>query len=102
MYRVTVIGLRDIEVRLGKLFTNRRERGREQIIRPDRIVIHPQYSSDHPRDYDSDIALIHLNGSAVYTDYVKPICLPLRKNDADRILLRPGNIGVITGRTGRE
>ena len=89
-----------MEVRLGKLFTKRTERGKEQLIRPDRIVIHPQYSSEHPIDYDSDIALIHLSRSAVYTDYVKPICLPLRKNDADRIMLRPGNIGVITGRTG--
>ena len=84
-------------MRLGKLYTNKEERGREQLIRPDRIIIHPHY--DHVRnDYDRDVALIYLRSSAVYTDYVRPICLPLRSRDADKFLLRPGNTGVITGR----
>jgi len=96
----TGISIGDIEVRLGKLYTNKRERGREQIIRPDRIKIHPQYSTV-VIDYDSDVALIHLSSSAVYTDYVKPICLPLRKNDADKTLLRTGRIGIITGWGGK-
>ena len=101
-YLCSGISIADIEVRLGKLYTNKQERGREQIIRPDKIKIHPQFSTV-VIDYDSDVALIHLNSSAVYTDYVKPICLPLRKHDADKILLRPGNVGTITGRsqTGR-
>lgn len=89
----------NIEVRLGKLYTNKikhPERDTAQIIRPDRIIIHPQYSTNVD-DYDSDVALIHLSSDAVFTDYVRPICLPLRKNDADKTLLRPGNIGVITG-----
>ena len=86
----------DIEVRLGKLYINKRERGREQIIRPDRFIIHPNFSAER-NDYDRDVALIHLRSSAVYTDYVRPICLPLKKNDADKIMLRPGTIGVITG-----
>ena len=98
MYRVPGTSPGDIEVRLGKLYTNKRERGREQLIRADIIKIHPLYSSVRS-DYDADLALIHLSRSAVYTDYVKPICLPLRKNDADKFLLRPGNTGVITGRT---
>lgn len=89
----------NIEVRLGKLYTDKikhPERDAAQIIRPDRIIIHPQYSTKRD-DYDSDVALIHLSSDAVFTDYVRPICLPLRKNDADKTLLMPGNIGVITG-----
>ena len=76
------------------------ERETAQIIQADNIIIHHQYSSKR-NDYDSDIALIHLSSDAVYTDYVRPICLPLRKNDEDRFLLKPGNIMVITG-WGRE
>ena len=84
-------------MRLGKIYTYKQARGREQLMTPDRIIIHPHY--DHVRnDYDRDLALIHLSSSAVYTDYVKPICLPLKQTDADRFLLRPGNTGVITGR----
>ena len=100
------ISVADVEVRLGKLYTNKVERGREQIIRPDRIIIHPQYNM-RDLDYDHDIALIHLKSDAVITDYVRPICLPLRKTDADNTLLRTGNEGVITGwgrkrETGRD
>ena len=88
------------------MYTNRPEPSREQIIRPDRIVIHPQYDSDRA-DYDADLALIHLKSDVIFTDYVRPICLPLRRQDSDRTLLRTGNIGVITGwgrkkETGRE
>ena len=97
---VVGISIANIEVRLGKLYTNRVEKGREQIISTDRIKLHPQYSS-HAQDYDSDVALIHLTQDAVYTDYVKPICLPLRQNDADDTLLSPGNIGIITGWGGK-
>lgn len=100
------ISINDVEVRLGKLYTNRPEPSREQIIRPDRIVIHPQYDSDRA-DYDADLALIHLKSDVIFTDYVRPICLPLRRQDSDRTLLRTGNIGVITGwgrrrETGRQ
>lgn len=92
------ITVNDFEVRLGKMFTHKRERRREQIIRPDRIIIHSKFIA---ADYDSDIALIHLSRKVVYTDYVKPICLPLKIRDSDRILLKPGNIGVITGWGGK-
>ena len=93
---------RNIEVRLGKLFTDKikhPERETAQIIQADNIIIHPQYSS---KSFDSDIALIHLSSDAVFTDYVRPICLPLRKNDEDRFLLKPGNIMVITGWGGEK
>jgi len=89
----------DIEVRLGKLFTDKikhPERETAQIIGADRIIIHHQYSTNID-DYDSDIALIHLSRDAVFTDYVRPICLPLRKTDEDKFLLKPGNDMVITG-----
>ena len=88
------VSINDIEVRLGKLYTDIEERGREQIIRPDRLKIHPHYSS---ATFDSDVALIHLDENAVYNDYVKAICLPLSKNDNDKILLRPGRLTVVTG-----
>ena len=59
-------------------------------------MIHPQFNRER-FDYDSDVALIHLSTDAVYTDYVRLICLPLQKHNADKTLLRPGTIGVITG-----
>ena len=106
LHSFCVLGMsaRNIEVRLGKLFTDKikhPERETAQIIRADNIIIHHQYSSKKD-DYDSDIALIHLSSDAVYTDYVRPICLPLRKNDEDRFLLKPGNIMVITGWGGKK
>lgn len=89
--------MQDVQVRLGKIFTNQAETSREQLISADRILIFPHY--DHHRsDYDRDIALIRLKTAVIYTDYVRPICLPLRPNDKDKFLLRPGMIGVITGK----
>ena len=89
--------MHEVQVGLGKIFTNRAEPSREQLISADRILIHTHY--DHLRgDYDLDIALIRLKTAVIYTEYVRPICLPLRGNDTDRFLLRPGRIGVITGK----
>lgn len=98
------ISVADVEVRLGKLYTDKikhPENGKAQIIRPDRIIIHPQFSADRS-DFDADLALIHLSRDAQFTDYVRPICLPLRKSDGDKILLRTGRIGVITGWGGKR
>ncbi|XP_078361592.1 uncharacterized protein LOC144645955 [Oculina patagonica] len=81
-----------IEVRLGKLFTNKRERRRQQTRLPDRIKIHHEFDA-LTDTYESDIALIHLSREVIYTNYVKPICLPHPTND----LLKPGAIGVVTG-----
>ncbi|XP_022788298.1 prothrombin-like [Stylophora pistillata] len=96
----------DIEVRLGKLYSKKAEPSREQIISPDRIVFHHHYDSGRA-DYDADIALIHLKTDVIFTDYVRPIYLPLPSIDDDSELLKTGNIGVITGwgrkrETGRE
>ena len=89
--------MHEVQVRLGKIFTHQAEPSREQLISADRILTHPYF--DHYRsDYDRDIALIRLKTAVIYTDYVRPICLPLRRNDTDRFLLWPGMIGVITGK----
>ena len=85
---------KEVEVRLGKLRRSKTEPKREQKIKPESIIIHPHYSSD---TFDSDLALIHLQKDANYTRYVRPICLPLRKEDADDILLKPGREGIVTG-----
>lgn len=87
----------DVVVRLGKFYINEEESEREQKIRPERsegVKIHPHFSK---ATMDADVALIYLEEDAIYTDYVKPICLPLRKKDADNILLKPGTTGVVTG-----
>ena len=89
--------MQHVQVRLGKIFTNRAEPSKEQLISADRILIHPHYDH-HSSDYDRDIALIRLKTSVIYTDYVRPICLPLRGSDKDKFLLRPGMTGVITGK----
>ncbi|NXR74427.1 ENTK Enteropeptidase, partial [Pycnonotus jocosus] len=39
----------------------------------DRIIINPHYMRETK---DSDIALMHLQQKAQYTDYIQPICLP--------------------------
>lgn len=84
----------NMEVVLGKRFMHKSEPGKEQVIQPDQIYIHSQYSND----FDYDVALIHLSSPVIYTSYIKPICLPLRETaDADETLLRPGNMAVVTG-----
>ena len=97
LYCCVGVSVQDVQVRLGKIFTNRAEPSKEQLISADRILIHPHYDH-HSSDYDRDIALIRLKTSVIYTDYVRPICLPLRASDKDKFLLRPGMIGVITGK----
>ncbi|XP_063533793.1 phenoloxidase-activating enzyme-like [Cydia strobilella] len=42
-------------------------------MRAEDVVLHPQY--DDAR-LQNDIALIRLRGTAPYTDYIRPICLP--------------------------
>jgi len=94
----------DIEVRLGKLFVDKirhPEPESAQIIRACKTILHHQFSTETD-DYDSDIALIELCSDAVFTDYVRPICLPLRKEDEDKSLLKPGKDMVITGWGGKK
>lgn len=82
------------EIRLGKLHTNKPDRGKEQIVEPYGIFIHPYYSVE---TFDNDVALIQLSRRVTYTDYVRPICLPMHKTDADENLLKQGKIAVISG-----
>jgi len=45
-----------------------------QNFEAEEIIFHPDYNK--PNQYQNDIALIRLNREAVYSDYVRPICLP--------------------------
>lgn len=87
------------EIRLGKLHTNKPDRGKEQIVEPKGIFIHPYYSVE---TFDNDVALIQLSRRVTYTDYVRPICLPMHKIDADVNLLKQGKVAVISGKTGAK
>ena len=89
----------NIEIRLGKLHTNKPDRGKEQIVEPNGIFIHPYYSVE---TFDNDVALIQLSSRVTYTDYVRPICLPMHKTDADENLLKQGKIAVISGKIGAK
>lgn len=89
----------NIEIRLGKLHTNKPDRGKEQIVEPNGIFIHPYYSVE---TFDNDVALIQLSSRVTYTDYVRPICLPMHKTDADENLLKQGKIAVISGKIGTK
>ncbi|KAF2904360.1 hypothetical protein ILUMI_01818 [Ignelater luminosus] len=40
-----------------------------------KTIIHPDYILDD--SYRNDIALVRLNGEVQYSDYIRPICLPL-------------------------
>ena len=88
------VPIKNLVVRLGKFNINEEEPEREQKIQPERIIIHSHFSNVTA---DSDLALIRLQEDARYSLYVKPICLPLRKKDADGILLKPGRKGSVTG-----
>uniref|UniRef100_H3B6B5 Protein C, inactivator of coagulation factors Va and VIIIa n=1 Tax=Latimeria chalumnae TaxID=7897 RepID=H3B6B5_LATCH len=64
----------------------------EQKILVDRVVLHPNYN---PVNYDNDIALVQLKGTATYSDYVIPICLP--NSHLARMLAKKNTIGMISG-----
>ena len=55
------------------------------------IVPHPNFSW---KTYDSDIALIKLAWKANITDYVRPVCLPSKRQRRKTI---PGAVGVMLG-----
>ncbi|KAH8421123.1 hypothetical protein KR222_006729, partial [Zaprionus bogoriensis] len=49
----------------------------------DRIVVHEQYAPQSTTIYSNDIALLRLNASVPYSDYVQPICLPAANREEE-------------------
>lgn len=43
-----------------------------------RIIPHPNYN---PYTFDNDIALMELDSPVMFTDYIRPICLPAAQHD---------------------
>jgi secreted trypsin-like serine protease len=39
------------------------------------LIPHPDYTKENKQFSDADIGLIHLSKPAIYTDFIKPICL---------------------------
>ncbi|XP_035662350.1 uncharacterized protein LOC118406418 isoform X2 [Branchiostoma floridae] len=84
----------DFIVRLGKHTSVRgvlEANERSYIV--ERIIVHPDFNGD---TYESDVALLQLALPEVtFTEYILPICLP--EIPEARRLIRPGNIGTVTG-----
>ncbi|XP_066265904.1 uncharacterized protein [Branchiostoma lanceolatum] len=85
---------KDFIVRLGKHTSVRgvlEANERSYIV--EKIMVHPEFNGD---TYESDVALLQLALPEVtLTEYVLPICLP--EIPEARRLIRPGNIGTVTG-----
>ena len=79
-------------IRLGKHLRTKVENFTEQSSDVKTVKVHPHYDS---KTFDSDVALIELKDKVVFTDYVKPICLPSSKGDFS--LLQTNATGTITG-----
>lgn len=62
-----------------------------QLLRANRIVLHPSYDTSRSRTAD-DIALINLNGGVVWGDFTQPVCLPDVNNHSYR-----GTMGTVAG-----
>ncbi|XP_033123490.1 complement factor B-like [Anneissia japonica] len=58
-----------------------------------KIIPHPDYSKDY--DYDYDIALMQLNTSIDFGNYIRPVCLPNRTKVSD--IPVPKDEMVVTG-----
>lgn len=52
-------------------------------IQIDRIVVHEQYAPQNSTNYSNDVALLHLDRSVTFSDYVKPICLPVANTNTE-------------------
>ncbi|XP_047995220.1 serine protease easter-like [Leguminivora glycinivorella] len=66
-------------------------------MRAEDVVLHPQYDDTR---LQNDIALIRLKGTAPYTDYIRPICLPLINVDSPDFSNLPLSVAG-WGRNGR-
>ncbi|XP_078271215.1 prothrombin [Rhinoraja longicauda] len=83
----------DLVVRLGKHVRAAYERGRERIVKIDKIIVHSKY--DWKKNLNRDIALLHLSKPINFTNYIAPICLPSKEVAAS--LLRTQHKGRVTG-----
>ncbi|XP_056419121.1 venom prothrombin activator trocarin-D-like isoform X2 [Hyla sarda] len=64
----------------------------EQKIAVLKVFSHPYYLGEH---YDHDIALLYLRSPAIYSDYTRPICLPIP--GLGRQLTQEGEVGQVSG-----
>uniref|UniRef100_A0A8C3VVE2 Complement C1r subcomponent-like protein n=1 Tax=Catagonus wagneri TaxID=51154 RepID=A0A8C3VVE2_9CETA len=57
-----------------------------------RVVVHPDYRQDEPRNFHGDIALLELQHRVPLGPSLLPVCLPERE-----ALYRPGLLGYVSG-----
>ncbi|XP_071999281.1 coagulation factor X-like [Engystomops pustulosus] len=78
-------------VTIGDYDKYRRDKD-EQKIAVLKVFSHPYYLGEF---YDHDIALLYLRSPAIFSDYVRPICLP--SPGLGRLLTQEGEIGQVSG-----
>ncbi|XP_038061951.1 mannan-binding lectin serine protease 1-like isoform X2 [Patiria miniata] len=81
----------DIMIRLGDHDKSLPEM-EEQVYRVEDIKVHRSFST---KLFDADVALVKLTQAIQFTDYVKPICLPVKP--LSKSMLRPGTYGTVSG-----
>lgn len=64
----------------------------EQRIKVEKVIIHPHF---HEYTFDSDIALLYLAESVVFSSVISPVCLPNAR--LANQLERAGNNGLVSG-----
>ncbi|CAG9822463.1 unnamed protein product [Phaedon cochleariae] len=69
-----ILGEHDSESKIDCDVGNRSCADPPQISRVAKVIVHPGYDSQAVAHYN-DIALVHLNKGARWTEYVQPICL---------------------------
>ncbi|XP_017770062.1 PREDICTED: serine protease gd-like isoform X5 [Nicrophorus vespilloides] len=76
-------------VYLGKYYLKKWSNPGIQDSQISMIFPHPEYNS---RTYANDIALLKLVNPAVFTDYVRPICLWSEDADLNSVMNKPGTV----------
>uniref|UniRef100_A0A8C5H6E6 Vitamin K-dependent protein C n=1 Tax=Gouania willdenowi TaxID=441366 RepID=A0A8C5H6E6_GOUWI len=77
-------------VRMGDFLL---DEGTEVTLKVDKTFPHPNFQS---QTVENDIALLHLETPAPFSDYIVPVCLPGREM-AERVLHLNGTVTVVTG-----
>ncbi|KAL5014554.1 hypothetical protein ScPMuIL_008824 [Solemya velum] len=87
------LALSEIKLYLGKYY--RRNEKDDEFVKTysiSEIKVHEEFK---PGTLDSDIALVRLNGTAQFSERIKPICLPTQHiSDSN---LQPGRFGFVIG-----